>query len=431
LTLSERDKSVVWHPFTQMLTAQKPLGIVRGEGAYLFAEDGLRYLDMTSSWWVNLHGHCHPYIAEKITEQLHTLEQVIFADCTHLPAVELAERLLNILPGNFSRIFYSDDGSTSIEVALKMALQFWYNQGIKKTKFIAFEGAYHGDTFGAMAVGDRSIFTSVFHDILDKIQVIFIKPPFAGKEQKSINALKELLETEEDIAAFIFEPLVQGSAGMRMYDAKPLDEILKVIHQKGILAIADEVFTGFGRTGNLFACNELTEKPDIMCVSKGITGGFLPLGVTACTQRIYEAFLSEDRTKTFFHGHSYTANPLACAAANASLDLLLSETCQLAIQRITRSNANFAQGIGNHSKVFEVRNKGTILAVELKTAGQSSYLSNIRDWVQQFFRERDILIRPLGNILYLVPPYCTPVEELERVHGVIEEMLKSPDMPYF
>jgi len=316
MTLTERDLKVIWHPYTQMKTAMPPVPIVRGEGACLFDENGKKYIDAVSSWWVNIHGHAHPYIAQKVSEQLRKLEHVIFAGFTHEGAVELAERLLEILPANQQKVFYSDNGSTAVEVAIKMCLQYWHNKGQNRTKILAFKNAYHGDTFGAMAVSGRSAFTAAFDSLLFDVE--FIDLP----DKENITNLQSLISNlSHQTACFIFEPLVQGAGGMLMYEARYLDELMAHCRNEGVLMIADEVFTGFGRTGKAFASNHVTEQPDIMCFSKGLTGGTMALGLTTCTQQIYDAFLSDDHLKTLFHGHSFTANPVAIAAALASLDL--------------------------------------------------------------------------------------------------------------
>jgi len=423
MTLSERDRSIIWHPYTQALGASAPIGIVRGEGTYLIAEDGRLYLDMISSWWVNLHGHSHPYIAQKVSEQLSVLEHAIFAGFTHEPAIKLAEMLLEVLPANIGKIFYSDNGSTAVEVGLKMAVQYWNNLGFKKTKIIAFRNGYHGDTFGAMAVGDRSVFTQAFHDML--FEVIFIDVPVQGHDEHAIRQLNDLVSEKEDIAAFIFEPLVQGTAGMIMYGPEPLDEMLGICKAHNILTIADEVMTGFGRTGKLFAMDYLENQPDIICLSKGITGGTMPLGVTACTDEIYNAFLSEDRSKALFHGHSYTANPTACAAAIASMELLLKPDCQSQIEMISQSNKAFHERIKAHERVKNERSLGTILAIELNVGNGTSYFNNMRDYLYNFFLDRDILMRPLGNIIYILPPYCVTKEQLKTTYTAIEELLDT------
>ncbi|MGV3557608.1 adenosylmethionine--8-amino-7-oxononanoate transaminase [Larkinella arboricola] len=421
LPLGERDQAVIWHPFTQMQTAPLPIPIVRGDGALLFGEDGKAYIDAVSSWWVTIHGHSHPYIAERIYKQLQTLEHVIFAGFTHQPAVELAERLLPILPNNQSKVFYSDNGSTAVEVALKMAFQYWHNIGQPRRKVIALEGAYHGDTFGAMAVSGRSAFTAPFVPFLFDVE--YIPAPVAGQEQTALDQLQALLSDE--VAALIVEPLVQGSGGMVMYEPEVLDQFIRLARRHGALIITDEVMTGFGRTGKLFASHYLREQPDLMSLSKGLTGGTMALGVTTCTQEIYDAFLSEDRYKTLFHGHSFTANPLACTAALASLDLLLTDETQASIQRIGQRHAAFAEQLKQKPGVKNVRQRGTILAFDLDVDGQaSSYFSNIRDVAYNFLLNECVLMRPLGNVLYVFPPYCITDEQLDTVYAAIEKLLK-------
>jgi adenosylmethionine-8-amino-7-oxononanoate aminotransferase len=418
--LSERDKAVIWHPFTQMQTAPLPIPIVRGEGTLLFAEDGTTYIDAVSSWWVNIHGHSHPYIAEKVAKQLQTLEHVIFAGFTHKPAIELAERLLTILPGNQSRIFYSDNGSTAVEVALKMAFQYWHNVGKPRRKVIALEDAYHGDTFGAMAVSGRSAFTAPFVPFLFDVE--YISAPVPGQEQNAVNQLQNLLS--DDVAAFIFEPLIQGAGGMVMYKPEILSQLINMARSHGALIIADEVMTGFGRTGKLFASHHLSEQPDLMSLSKGLTGGTMALGITTCTNEIYDAFRSEDKHKTLFHGHSFTANPLACTAALASFDLLLSNETQESIQRISQRHAVFAEQLKQKPRVKNVRQQGTILAFDLDADGQSSsYFNNIRDIAYHFLLEQGVLMRPLGNVLYILPPYCITDEQLDTVYAAIDNLL--------
>ncbi|WP_374164511.1 adenosylmethionine--8-amino-7-oxononanoate transaminase [Arcticibacter sp. MXS-1] len=418
--LSERDQAVIWHPYTQMKSAPAPVPIVRGEGPYLIAEDGKKYLDAVSSWWVNIHGHAHPYIAEKVSAQLRTLEHAIFAGFTHPVAVDLAEGLLRILPPNQSRIFYSDNGSTAVEVALKMCFQYWSNRGEERTKVLAFRNSYHGDTFGAMAVSARSAFTAPFENLLFGVEYIDTPCP------ANIAGLKAFIaEHGSSFSSFIYEPLIQGSGGMLMYEAQYLDELIAACREQRIFAIADEVMTGFGRTGKLFASEYLRNQPDIVCLSKGLTGGTMALGVTSCTAEIYEAFLSDDRLKTLFHGHSFTANPVACAAALASLDLTMQPATMENISRIMDSHARFAARIKGHPRLKDVRQTGTIIAFEWETAGDSSYFSSLRDRLYNFFLEAGIILRPLGNIVYILPPYCISNEQLAYVYSKIEQALEE------
>jgi len=420
MSLTDRDLKVIWHPYTQMKTAMLPVPIVRGEGACLYDENGKCYIDAVSSWWVNIHGHANPYIAQKVAEQLNKLEHVIFAGFTHEPAVELAERLLQILPGNQSKVFYSDNGSTAVEVAIKMCLQYWHNQGIGRTKILAFKNAYHGDTFGAMAVSGRSAFTAAFDNLLFEVE--FIDLP----DKINIQGLKsQISHLKSNLACFIFEPLVQGAGGMIMYEAAHLDELMSHCRQEGVLLIADEVFTGFGRTGKRFACDHLITQPDIMCFSKGLTGGTMAMGLTTCTQQIFDAFLSDDKLKTLFHGHSYTANPVACSAALASMDLFMADATMENILRIAQKHERFALEIKDHPKVRTTRQTGTILAMEWETGDNTSYFSLLRDKLYQYFLDAGIILRPLGNILYILPPYCITDAQLDYIYRKIESALEE------
>lgn len=412
----------IWHPFTQMQNCKIPICIVKGKGAYLYDVNGKKYIDAISSWWVNLHGHSHPYIAQKVSEQLLKLEHVIFADFTHPSALDLAERLLKILPSNQSKIFYSDDGSTAVEVAIKMTLQYWHNKGINKDKIIAFKNAYHGDTFGAMSVSGRSGFSKPFNNKL--FDVIFIDTPLAGCEATSKDQLLQVLK-QNDIAAFIFEPLIQGAGGMRIYSSEILDELLQICHQKNIITIADEVMTGFGRTGKYFASDYIINKPDILCMAKGLTGGTMAMGATSCKQEIYNAFLSDNLFKTFFHGHSYTANPLACTAAAASLDLLESKECLSSIKRIEKNHKAFYNQIKKNKNVKDCRTLGTIIALELKTENETSYFNKEKEKYYTFFLQQGILIRPLGNVIYILPPYCINDDDLTYCYNTILEALNK------
>jgi len=421
MSLQERDSRVIWHPFTQMKDPLPHIPVVRGEGAYLYSEEGTRYIDAVSSWWVNIHGHAHPHIAEKVAEQLRTLEHVIFAGFTHEPAVRLAERLLPLLPGKQERVFYSDNGSTAVEVAIKMCLQYWANKGKgQRKKILAFNHAYHGDTFGAMSVSGRSIFTQPFAEMLFDVE--FIDLPDAGNIERLKSTIKYL---STDLACFIFEPLVLGSGGMLMYEAAYLDELIRTCQQQDVLTIADEVMTGFGRTGRFFACEALTVEPDIFCLSKGLTGGTMPMGITTCNTRVFEAFLSDDKLKTLYHGHSFTANPVACAASLASLDILLDGGTLENIKRITERHRTFMQQIIGHPKLKDVRQTGTILAMEWQTAGATSYLSDIRDRLYNYFLANGILMRPLGNVLYILPPYVLSDEDLDYIYQTILSALKE------
>lgn len=422
MTLQERDKETVWHPFTQIKVAPMPVAIARAEGAYFYDEQGKRYIDAIASWWVTIHGHCHPYLTKKIAEQLSRLEHAIFSGFTHEPAVQLAERLLKRLPSNQSKVFYSDNGSTAVEVALKMAFQYWSNQSFDRVKVIAFENAYHGDTFGGMSVGARNAFNLPFSKLLFDVERLPV--PVKGMEAETISTLKKILENNS-ISAFIFEPLVQGAGGMVMYEPAVLDELIALCKANKVITIADEVMTGFGRTGKFFASDHLQHKPDIICMSKGITGGVMPLGVTSCAQFIYDAFLSDDKMKTFFHGHSYTANPTACSAALASMDLFDQPEAFQNIERIEHQHRQFFQKIKLHPALVEARQKGTILAFEIKTKERTHYLNSLAEYSSEFFMGRGIILRPLGNIVYVLPPYCISNADLQYIYESIELFLNT------
>jgi adenosylmethionine---8-amino-7-oxononanoate aminotransferase len=423
MTLQEKDKKYIWHPFTSLEPDEEPILIESAEGVYLHTADGRKIIDAISSWWVNLHGHSHPVIAKAIADQAAKLEHVIFAGFTHQPAITLAENLLSILPKNQSKIFFSDDGSTAVEVGLKLAMQYWHNQGIQtKNKIIALEGAYHGDTFGSMSVGARDSFNIAFEKYL--FEVDFLDFPTKESEQKTISDFTNLVG-QENVGVFIFEPLVQGAAGMRMYSPEVLDQLISIAQQHNVICLADEVFTGFGRTGKLFASDYLKNKPDILAVSKGITGGSLPLGVTSCSKKIESVFQSSEVSKTFYHGHSYTANPIACAAANASFNLLVSDQCEQNRKRIATRLEAFKTKIIGHPTIKEIRSLGTILAIELLTPESTSYTNPLRKKIYPNFISKGILIRPLGNVLYLLPPYIISDIELDSIFTELVWFLDS------
>ncbi|MBX9720342.1 MAG: adenosylmethionine--8-amino-7-oxononanoate transaminase [Candidatus Obscuribacterales bacterium] len=424
-------KSAIWHPFTQMLTAEPPLKVARGEGSYLILEDDKRLLDCISSWWVNIHGHAHPEIAEAIFEQAKRLEQVIFAGFTHQPAEDVAAALLERLPKPLAHVFYSDNGSTSVEVALKMAYQYWMNLGQEKHRFIAFDGGYHGDTIGAMSIGRGSPFWSKFDRLLFEIDIVPFPETFENdqqveaKEKASLSALREIIEKNKNQhVAICIEPLIQGAAGMRMCRPEFLQALRQVATENQILLIFDEVMTGFGRTGDFFASKKSQATPDIICLSKGITGGFLPLSVTVCSSSIYETFLSESSDKTFFHGHSYTANPLACAAAVCSWKLLNKN--QHLFQTMENTHRKLVQEeLQGHPLIRNVRFCGTIFAAEINTKESDSYFNSLAVHLKKRFIDRGFLIRPLGNTIYLMPPYCTTEDSLRSAYRAIRSELED------
>ncbi|HVS95984.1 MAG TPA: adenosylmethionine--8-amino-7-oxononanoate transaminase [Puia sp.] len=424
ISLAERDRQTIWHPYTQHKGWLPPIPITKGKDSWLFDDRGKGYIDAISSWWVNIHGHAHPHIAGSIYRQALLLEHVIFTGFTHEPAVLLAERLLPLLPGDFSRVFYSDNGSTAVEVAIKMAIQFWRNQPeaggppasgstLPRKKVLAFHHAYHGDTFGAMSVSERSVFTDAFRDYL--FDVVFIDTPSPA----NIDPLLSFIKSEgSDFACIIYEPLLQAAGGMRMYDAASLDRLLAETSRQGILSIADEVLTGFGRTGRLFAGEYLQHRADIICLSKGLTGGTMALGVTATTSRIFDAFLSDDKRKTLFHGHSFTANPIACSAALASLDLLLKEDCLPRIGRIAERHRAFLDKLRRYPCVRNPRSTGTVLAFEIDT-GDDGYMNAIGPAITGEAIAAGIYLRPLGNTVYFMPPYCITEKEMDQVYDFL------------
>lgn len=415
-----RDKNSVWHPFTPLQGVDDPIFIESASGVYFHTSNGNKILDAVSSWWVNLHGHSHPKITKAIADQAAKMEHIIFAGFTHQPAIQLAENLLSILPDNQKRIFYSDNGSTSVEVALKMAFQYWYNKGESRNQVIAIDGAYHGDTFGSMSVGERGDFTRPFNQHL--FDVNFIDFPTPENETEVFSQFKNFVDTGK-IASFIFEPIIQGASGMRIYSARLLDQMIAYAQSNDIICIADEVMTGFGRTGKDFAADYLENKPDIMCLSKGLTGGAMALGVTSCAQHIVNAFHTPELIKTFLHGHSFTANPIACAAANASFELFIEKGCKENIKRLEKRQQQFVAKHNSSSKLKAIRSIGTIMALEFKTDNDSSYFSEMRNKLYPFFLKKNILLRPLGNLIYVIPPYIITDEELDQIYDAIEEFL--------
>jgi adenosylmethionine-8-amino-7-oxononanoate aminotransferase len=421
MNFSERDKKHNWHPYTQHKTAANFPAIIKGKDALLWDENGKEYIDAIASWWVNPFGHSNQVIADAIYQQLTTLEHVLFGGFTHNKAVELSEKLMEILPSNQQKIFYSDNGSTAVEIAIKSALQYNYNKGIKKTKIIAFEDAFHGDTFGAMAASGISFFTEAFKGSL--LEVVRIPVPTIGNEEKSIEALKNLVETNE-FAAFIFEPLVLGAAGMVMYSPEILDDLIKICQENNVFTIADEVMTGFGKTGKTFAVNYLQQKPDMMCLSKALTGGTIPMAITTFTQEIFEGFYDNDTNKALFHGHTFTANPTGCAAALASISLLQNEAIQQNIQVVHQSHLAFEAKIKNHPKVKTTRVLGVIFALEIKTDSEETYYGTMRTKLYNFFIENGIILRPVGNIIYILPPYIITENQLQKVYQTIEKAVE-------
>jgi len=413
--------SPVWHPFTQHgLEEPVPL-VVRGEGAVLHTADGRRIIDGISSWWVTTHGHCHPRIMAAIREQTERLDQVIFAGFTHEPAETLAADLVRIMPRPLDHVFFSDSGSTSVEVGLKMALGTFANRGESRHRVLVLEHSYHGDTIGAMSVGARGVFNRAYAPLLFDVGTIPF--PHDGQEQASLDALEQACAAG-DAAAFIVEPLLLGAGGMLIYPASVLAEMRRICAAHGVLFIADEVMTAWGRTGTLLACEQAGIVPDILCLSKGLTGGAIPLAVTMATPEIFAAHWSKDPALQFFHSSSYTANPIACAAANANLGVWRDEPVR---ERIARLAERQAQGLAQLARLPDVtgaRQLGTVIALEIE-APDGGYLSGVAPHLKALFRERDLLLRPLGNTVYVMPPYCIEDADLSALHAGIAAAAES------
>jgi adenosylmethionine-8-amino-7-oxononanoate transaminase len=443
LDLIERDRAHLWHPYTQMYVASAPLPVTRAEGVYLFTEDGRQLLDGISSWWVNIHGHCHPGLNEALASQAGRLEHVIFAGCTHAPAVELAEELLKLLPSGLSRIFYSDNGSTAVEVALKMAYQYWQNRGEPgRRTFVTLTHAYHGDTVGAMSASAQSPFTNPFLPLLFQVRraeapYCFRCPLGLKRESCLIECLKSvegiLSEEGNNIAAVVVEPMLQAAGGMIVWPVEYLSGLRKLCDRYDALLIADEVLTGFGRTGRMFACEHADVSPDIICLSKGLTAGYLPMGATATTENVYEAFLSQDQNKTFFHGHSYTANPLGCAVALASLELFRTERTLERVARLERQLWARLERLREFAHVGDVRVIGAVGIVELvqdkRTRSAGGYLDQVGPLLAEEFLRCNLLLRPLGNIVYFMPPYAITEDQADWALDQIADVLSSWSWP--
>jgi adenosylmethionine-8-amino-7-oxononanoate aminotransferase len=408
--------SPIWHPFTQHALRPSLPVAVGAEGAYITTADGTRVLDAISSWWVITHGHRHPRIVAAIQAEANRLDQVIFAEFSHAPAESLARRMVEIAPRGLAHVFFSDSGSTSVEVALKMALGYWRHTGRPRHRVIVMEHSYHGDTVGTMSVGARGPFTEAYDSLLfDVSQVPFPRP---GREEATFEALDGLCR-QGDVAAFIVEPLVLGAGGMLMYDAAVLAKLREICAAREVLFIADEVMTGWGRTGTRFACEQAGITPDIACYSKGLTGGSLPLAVTMCTSEIFSAHWSEDRRRTFFHSSSFTANPIACAAALANLEIWDSEPVLDRIAALAAAQTRLLNEFRDDRRFSSVRQTGTITAMDL-TATDAGYLSSLGPQLQAAFRKAGVLLRPLGNTIYVLPPYCVTVEDLAKIYASIK-----------
>ena len=425
-----KDKKFLWHPFTQSSSSKDPIIINSAKDEKLFDIEGNEYIDLISSWWVNTHGHCRNEMINSVFNQSKKLEQVLFAGFTHDPAVDLASRIVEILPKNLSRVFYSDNGSTAVEIAMKVAIQYWYNVGKKKTKFIAFSGGYHGDTFGAMSVGKTTGFYEPFEEILHKNSFIPFPEDWWGNnqleesERLAIDAAYNIVKREKgQIAAVILEPLIQGAGGMKICRKEFLDRLVKMFKDFGILVIFDEVMTGFGRTGKMFAADHLTITPDIICLAKSLTGGFIPLAATVFSEEIHEVFVDTNFSKTFLHGHSFSANPVACAAALSSLNLFNKDNTFIKIEEISEIHNDCLKKISKLQDISKIRKLGTIAAFDYKKISEG-YGSLESMAIRNRFLENGLLLRPLGNTIYLMPPYCIKKKNLIDSYEKLIEILQ-------
>ncbi|WP_019669149.1 adenosylmethionine--8-amino-7-oxononanoate transaminase [Eudoraea adriatica] len=416
--LTERDKKHLWHPLTQHKLQPDMMGIIKAKGAILYDENGSEYIDGIASWYTSMYGHCNEYILEKVQRQMEVLDQVVFSGFTHEPAIRLSEELIKILPPEQQKIFFSDNGSTATEVGIKMALQYHFNKGNKRKVLLAFEEGFHGDTFGAMSVSGLSVYNGPFEDYF--IEVERIPTPTKDNIGYILQRLNSELELN-NIAGFIYEPLVQGAAAMKMHDADGLNTILEFLKKHQVLLIADEVMTGFGKTGKNFASDHIRVKPDIICLSKALSAGLLPLAVTSCTQEVFDAFYSDEISKGLFHGHTYTANPLACVAALSGLELLQSEQIQSDIRRVIQSHKEFGLRIKEHPKVAAVRQCGIIFALDLNI--KTERYGNLRNRLFNFFMEHGVFLRPLGNTIYILAPYIISDSQLSKIYDSIEGAL--------
>ena len=428
--IKKKDLEFIWHPFTKHNAFYDPIVISSAKDEKIFDQEGKQYIDLISSWWVNTHGHCKKKIIDAVTKQMKLFEQVLFTDFTHEPATSLAEKLVSILPNNLKRVFYSDNGSTAVEISMKVALQYWYNKGHKKKKFVAMKGNYHGDTFGAMSVGSTSGFYEPFRDFFIDSTFISFPSIWRGKndfEKEENFALKEVDEvldkSKDEIAAVIFEPLVQGASGMNICRKEFFEKVVSKFKKAGVLVIFDEVMTGFGRTGKMFACDYLNEKPDIICLAKSLTGGYIPLAATVFSEEIHSAFVDNDISKAFLHGHSYAANPLACAAALASIKIFEEENTFKQINKIISIHEFFLKKISEKLNVSKIRSLGTIAAFDLNNFNKD-YGSDTGNKLKKIFLDNGLLLRPLGKTIYLMPPFCISESCLEDSYSKIIKILE-------
>ncbi|MDE0310320.1 MAG: adenosylmethionine--8-amino-7-oxononanoate transaminase [Acidiferrobacterales bacterium] len=414
--------SPIWHPFTQHALFPDFVEIERAEGAYLYTADGRQIIDAISSWWVITHGHCHPTMQDAARRQIERLDQVIFAGYTHEPAEETGRLLEELTPDGLDYVFFSDSGSTAVEVALKMALGYWHHLGSDRQRVLVLEHSYHGDTIGTMSVGERGVFNQPYDPLLFSVERIPF--PAEGEEQKTIDALERSCRNKPDVAALIAEPLVLGAGGMLMYGTQTLAEMKRVCERYDVLFIADEVMTAWGRTGSLFACDQAGVVPDIACYSKGITGGFLPLAVTMCHERVFQAHYSTDRRRTFYHSSSYTANPIACAVAAANLKMWKQPDVLDRVSRVAEMQKLKLSQLEGSPWLTSLRRRGTIAAMDVRVPDRG-YLSEIGTELYLRFQKSGVLLRPLGNTIYVLPPYCVTLDDLDRIYEIISDTVSG------
>lgn len=427
MNLTQKDKRYCWHPSTQHQTEPESPIITSAKGASLYDDKGNEILDMISSWWTCVHGHSHPEINQALADQADKLEHVMFAGFTHPPAVNLAEKLANKLPGDLNRVFYSDNGSTAIEIALKISYQYWKNKGEGgRTKFLAFEKAYHGDTVGAMSVGKGCGFFDLFDDLFFEVETIPYVYTWQGdvdvekREKEALVKIKTMIEKHKnEVAALIVEPLMQGAGGIRMCRPEFMKQVTEMAQENDLLVIYDEVAVGFGRTGSLFACEKIGVTPDLICLSKGITSGYLPLSVTVTTDAVFEEFLSDGIEKCFLHSHTFCANPLVCAVALKSLEMFENNNVMDKVQHIEKRHFEFLETLKSQHEIYKPRAMGAILAFDI-AEGKVGYKSNESEKLRHWFLSNGFNIRPIGNAVYLMPPYCITDEQLDRAYqGVL------------
>jgi len=418
MSIQERDKKHIWHPLTQHKLHPEAIAVTKAKGCLLYDEDGNEYIDAIASWYTCMYGHCNDYVTSRVTAQMQTLDQVVFSGFTHEPAVKLSEALIDILPDNQNKIFFSDNGSSSVEIGIKMALQYHFNKGEKRNTLIAFENGFHGDTFGAMSVSSLSVYNGPFEDFFLDVKRI---PVPNGNNHEVILEQLQTIVNNNSVAGFVYEPLVQGAAAMKMHNAQGLNQILQFCKANNIITVADEVMTGFGKTGKHFASLHIQEQPDVMCLSKALTAGLLPMAITSCAQHIYDTFYSNDISKGLFHGHTYSANPLACTAALAGIELLQSKTIQDNIQLVIAAHKTFNERIKIHPKVKSTRQTGVIFALDLNI--EMERYGNLRDKLFSYFMDNGLFLRPLGSTIYIQAPYVITKQQLDKIYTVIEAAL--------